>query len=255
MSRILEVIDNERGPFEMVPHWLLDGVVSSGAVHLWLVLRKHGDETRTSFPGRSRLAESLLVSKSTITRLIDELRAAGALCYQQRKSADGDYTSNEYHVHWYRKDQCTWFTRGLGGPPTDYPSPPTDHGGPQVVNIKRLSQRDLVKKENDRFDDFWQAYPKKVARKKAHEAWVKSVKSHNRQMLIDAAKRYADNPKRDPDFTLNPTTWLNQERWLDEPPQAARKGGPVTVMDLYAAEPCEHGDPMGESRCALCRRK
>jgi len=26
-------------------------------------------------------------------------------------------------------------------------------------------------------------------------------------------------------------------------------------MDLYADEPCEHGDPLGEARCPLCRRK
>ena len=110
-------------------------------------------------------------------------------------------------------------------------------------------------RDTDRFDEFWQAYPKKVAKPKARQLWLKVIKKHNRQMLIDAARSYADDPKRDPDFTLNPTTWLSQERWTDEPPQAAKPSGPVTILNMYADEPCEHGDPMGESRCALCRRK
>jgi len=257
MSRVLDAaeIAVERGPFEMIPHWMLDHGFSSGAVHLWLVLRKHGDETRTSFPGRGRLSESLMVSKSTITRLVNELRGDGALCYRQRKSSDGDYTSNEYHLHWERKTNCTWFTDGLGRPQVDHPRPPTDHGRPQVMNRKRLSKQDSSnKKDLDRFVEFWEVYPKRVGRKAAATKWRTAVKTATPDEIIEAAKRYRDNPKRHPDYTANPETWLNQERWLDEP-ETPKQSGPVTVMDLYADEPCEHGDPMGEARCPLCRRR
>ena len=110
------------------------------------------------------------------------------------------------------------------------------------------------KKDIFRFEEFWKIYPKRVGRKAAATKWQTAVKTATPDQIIEAAKRYRDNPKRDPEFTANPATWLNQERWLDEY-EKPKVSGPVTVMDLYAAEPCEHGDPMGESRCALCRRK
>ena len=110
------------------------------------------------------------------------------------------------------------------------------------------------KKDIFRFEEFWKIYPKRVGRKAAATKWQTAVKTATPDQIIEAAKRYRDDPKRDPEFTANPATWLNQERWLDEY-EKPKVSGPVTVMDLYAAEPCEHGDPMGESRCALCRRK
>jgi hypothetical protein len=132
-----------------------------------------------------------------------------------------------------------------------------DDGSPQVTHIKRLSKRDLPNKDHlERFDEFWQVYPKRVGRKAAATKWRTAVQTATPDEIIEAAKRYRDNPKRDPDFTANPETWLNQERWLDEPAVAPKtKSGPVTVMDLYADEPCPHGDPLGEARCPLCRRK
>lgn len=252
MSRISDAATVERGPFEMIPHWMLDHGLSGKAIHLWLVLRKHGDESRTSFPGRGRLAEILGVSKPTITRLVDELAGHGALCFKQRMSEYGDYSSNEYHIHWIENDKCRWFTDGLGGTSVDHPSTPVDQGGPPVMSIKRLTKRDLLKEESS-FDEFWSVYPKRVARKKALQSWLVALKENDPQMLINAARSYRDDPKRLPEFTLHPTTWLNQERWLDEPAVKPAPSRPVTFME-QVAEPCEHGDPRGSGSCALCRR-
>lgn len=257
MSRIQDTTDIsvERGPFEMIPHWLLDTEVSSHAVRLYLILRRHGNDRGVCFPGRKRLANQLHVSTSTIDRARAELSDAGAICYRTRVGTDGDYTSNEYHVHWTRTAECGfYFDEGY---PAGDDTPPADDDTGVVTGdeLTNTHKEPIQTKVIDRFDEFWQAYPKKVAKPKARQLWLKVIKKHNRQMLIDAARSYANDPKRDPDFTLNPTTWLSQERWTDEPPQAAKPSGPVTILNMYADEPCEHGDPMGESRCALCRRK
>ena len=221
----------ERGPFEMVPHWLLEQVeVSAHALRLWLVLRKHGDETRTSFPGRKRLGEKLGVSKSTVSRAKDELSAVGAMCYRQRPSHDGDWASNEYHLHWVPVHNCTYFTDGLGSPQVDHGSPLVDggspqaaYGSPQVSNEIRLKERDLPKETNltntddASFDAFWNSYPRKQGKGAARKAWIKALTKSDPDTITAAALSYRNDPNREDAFTAHASTWLNDERWDDEP--------------------------------------
>lgn len=253
----------ERGPFEMVPHWLLNtATLSSNAIRLWLVLRQHGDETKTSFPGRGRLARAMGASRATVTRAIQELHDVGALCYRQRQTHLGDWGSNEYHLHWDKDDDCGYFTRGLPSPPVDYPSPPVDHPSPPVSHELRLdnpdcSNSDSPKEElggspslgaalldheqrapavvlelrpkgsspsaaitNHNFEEFWQAYPRKVGKGKAREAYGRALRSTDAATIAEQARRYAHSVRaKDPQYIPYPTTWLNQERWADDLPE------------------------------------
>ncbi len=68
------------------------------------------------------------------------------------------------------------------------------------------------------FDIFWEQYPHKVgkgAARKAFEGIQKSNKA-NLQELIDGLSRYVQTKPPDRNW-CNPATWLNQERWGDEP--------------------------------------
>ena len=70
----------------------------------------------------------------------------------------------------------------------------------------------------DRFDEFWDVYPRKVGKQAARKAWAKAVKTvGDPQVIIGAAARYAVDPNREPQFTAHPTTWLNRGGWDDEP--------------------------------------
>jgi len=128
----------DRGPFEMVPHWLLDEPISAQALRLYLLMRRHGNTDGTCFPSRKRLAAQLHASPSTVDRAKGELIEVGALCERRRMSQDGDWTSNLYHVHWERGVDC----RHLGGPVYEEGSPVYDEtppasdetGPPRVTN-------------------------------------------------------------------------------------------------------------------------
>lgn len=68
------------------------------------------------------------------------------------------------------------------------------------------------------FDEFWEAYPKKVAKKAAHEKYdriiQKKIATHEQIMAgLDLYKR----TKEDWRDWLHPTTWLHGQRWDDEP--------------------------------------
>ncbi|MFM0874755.1 hypothetical protein QU886_27720, partial [Klebsiella pneumoniae] len=73
----------------------------------------------------------------------------------------------------------------------------------------------------DRFDDFWDAYDKKVGRKKAEQKWRLALKKSGvtADMLIERASAYISRQRsagKHPEFTKDPTTWLNGEHWNDE---------------------------------------
>jgi hypothetical protein len=66
------------------------------------------------------------------------------------------------------------------------------------------------------FDEFWAAYPRKTDKANARKAWDKAVKkTPGRTMILAAAALAAARP--DPKYTAHPSTWLNGERWEDQP--------------------------------------
>lgn len=72
----------------------------------------------------------------------------------------------------------------------------------------------------DGFSEFWDAYPRKVAKRAAATAYAAAVKrGADRADVIKGAERYRDDPGREPRFTPHPATWLNGDRWLDAAPE------------------------------------
>lgn len=64
------------------------------------------------------------------------------------------------------------------------------------------------------FDDFWEAYPRKVGKGAARTAYVKALRKTDAATILAAVYTYvAAAPTTE---WAHPTTWLNQERWLDE---------------------------------------
>lgn len=70
-----------------------------------------------------------------------------------------------------------------------------------------------------RFEEFYRAYPRHVAKGAAEKAWKKAIAAGaDPQLLIDCAALHAMERKmQDPQYTKHPATWLNQRCWEDEP--------------------------------------
>lgn len=73
------------------------------------------------------------------------------------------------------------------------------------------------------FEDFWKIYPKKIDKGKALSSWKKicnkSSKERPTWKEIEQAVLMQKKSERwqDSTFIPHPTTWLNQNRWLDDP--------------------------------------
>ncbi len=89
------------------------------------------------------------------------------------------------------------------------------------------------------FDEFWKAYPRKVARGAAEKAWKTATKLISAQTIIDAAKRFSSVAgKGEKTFLKHPATWLNDQCWLDELPEPAEKvcRWPYDDTDIHTPE-------------------
>lgn len=67
------------------------------------------------------------------------------------------------------------------------------------------------------FDAFWEGYPKKIGKGAARAAYARALRKVEENVLLSACCDYAASRRgKDKQYTLNPATWLNQERWDDE---------------------------------------
>ena len=94
-------------------------------------------------------------------------------------------------------------------------------------------EKSAEKRGNEEFESFWAAYPKKVGKKAARDAW-KHAK--DKPVLVDILQAIDKSKKSDTwrnengKFIPHPATWLNQGRWDDVIP--AR---PMTTMEAFLA--------------------
>lgn len=79
---------------------------------------------------------------------------------------------------------------------------------------------------DEAFDRFWAAYPRKAGKGQARKAWAKAVKATDPEAVIAGAQRYArERAGQDQQYTAHPATWLNGERWTDQPALAPAASG------------------------------
>jgi hypothetical protein len=108
------------------------------------------------------------------------------------------------------------------GPPQNHQEPPREPSSrtadPSMALV--LVTADATTVSEPTFEDFWRAYPKKRSRADAQRAWAKAIKARKvgAAELVAAAERLRDDPNL-PDLTYVPNgaTWLNGERWNDDP--------------------------------------
>lgn len=88
----------------------------------------------------------------------------------------------------------------------------------------------------DGFAEFWQAYPRRVAKGAAEEAYrqiIRNGEATEGELLAGAMRYAAERDREDPRFTKHPATWLNGKCWTDEPPP--KSGAPRSYLESIAA--------------------
>ena len=124
--------------------------------------------------------------------------------------------------------------------PTEHPVQPTERilqptERPLLKEERKLKENLIKEREtySQEFSEFWKAYPRKVGKDKAWEAWQKkSPTLFNCLATLKWQVKCQQWTKDEGQFIPHPTTWLNQGRWNDEqpkyqPPSGAGAAAPI----------------------------
>jgi hypothetical protein len=188
-----------------------------------LVIADHASDDGTeAWPSQRLIAEKASLTIRTVQRCVNNLQAQGWLHLEKRAGGSlncrDDRRPNKYTIHLGKLRGDTMSQRkGRGdieggneatlAPATGRLSRPMNH--PKETPLEPPT-------DSPSFEDFYKAYPRKTAKGAAKKAWDK-LPQEDRQKAVEGALRYANDPNRDESFTAYPATWLNAERWLDEP--------------------------------------
>lgn len=115
--------------------------------------------------------------------------------------------------------ESRWITVNHGGSPLELEQELELELEVEVERSMRARAQDT-----DKFNEFWDIYPKKVAKKAAHKAYLRlkpSEKLHS-DILADLQKRKVSRQWTDENgrFIPNAATYLNGRRWEDEDGEA-----------------------------------
>jgi hypothetical protein len=137
-------------------------------------------------------------SNEAVVRFIEEAESASKTRERDRKRA-------------YRERMLSPDGRDNGTTPPLSP-PMINNSTPLIPTPKTIKSTT----DEPLFEGFWAAYPKKVGKGAARKAYRNALKRAFYDEILAGAKAYAAS-KPDPQFTAHASTWLNADRWLDEP--------------------------------------
>ena len=239
--------------FTQIPNsWLRDTRLTLKARGLLSLVMSHSQGWSLSI---SRLAEESLEGKDAIRSAIAELERFGYLSRSQENQG--------------RFGENIWVTHD----PADYPlseNPMTENPTPKNNNIKEEQVKN--NKSEELFMEFWNAYPRKLDKAKAFRAFRSALKRAKFEDILAGVIAYRNDPKRNPDFTKYPATWLNSDAWENAAttPEArkaieARRAKEKEFTDRLLREQeelakkatpapkCKHGESV--ARCKKCLKE
>ncbi|WBF79012.1 RepA-like replication initiator [Arthrobacter phage Bolt007] len=239
--------------FAMIPLWVLEAV-SGEAVKLYGILSTYLNPTsRIVWPSRQTLASRLGKSRpESVDRYLAELSGIGAVEVVPRYRADGGRSSNAYRIIRTPPRDIARRVPPLEteeAPPLKTaeelktilnledrdsslrsesrptaPAEPVIHRKPPTVEIPIVApalwgdpgtELEHTARDYDAFDDFWAVYPRKDDKKKARTAYAKALREASPSEILAGARRYAEDPNRDPAYTKYAATWLNAGAWAN----------------------------------------
>jgi hypothetical protein len=195
-----------------------------------------------AWPSIKRLAGMVNASERSVQRDIQYLQKIGELIVEvQNAPTSGQYKSNRYWVNLPGvTESASGVTESQSGV-TDLASGVT--AGGVLTLIEPLLENNKCAKDDELFQEFWNAYPRKLDKAKAFRAFRSALKRAKFEDIMAGVIAYRNDPKRNPDYTKYPATWLNSDSWENaasspESRQAAdeRRAKEKAASDAYIRE-------------------
>ena len=183
---------------------------------LWGIANHHSDHG--AWPSIATLAKYANIKERRVQQIIRELAAIGEIAIEEQGGlGQRQYKTNRYHI----LIQCPRDCDGSLNHKTGVQSV-TNRGAiqsqtgvqPTAPEPNKEPNKNLPNAQSDDlFNEFWTAYPRKLDKAKAFRAFKSALKRATFEDILAGVLLYRNDPKRDPDFTKYPATWLNSDSW------------------------------------------
>lgn len=187
----------------------LDGDTFKAWINILCIAKEHNG----TIPDNKTVAFHLRVDEATAAELVGLLAGHGLLDEGENALKPHNWDCRQYvsdvstaRVHRYRERQRN-VSSGVSETPPD-----TETESESEQKKQRASR--FVASEG--FEDFWKAYPHKVGKGAAVKAYRAASLRATPAEILAGLKRYTASKPPDRPW-CNPATFLNQERWTDEP--------------------------------------
>lgn len=256
---------SRRGSLKPVMTWrraIAEAELTATTKHVGLTLSLHMSEIGDScFPSIDTLAAETSRSKGSILEAIRALELGGFILVDRPKKTGRGHKSSYVAViprtvlSAARSQSASPSPATLNGdepetvpPPDRFPetvlsAPTNGTDSPEERSGERTGGRTAEDEElrnppavppstGDSFDHFWSTYPRRAGKRAARAAFERALKRAPASTIIAGAERYRDDPNLEPSFTAHPSTWLNQDRWEDEPlpPRAGTRDRAAEIL-------------------------
>jgi hypothetical protein len=167
--------------------------------------------------GRNAAADEIGVNPSTLYKRLKKLESVGVISL----SGNNRFTTITVQKWAYYQDgsgdgnnQVTTKEQPSNSQVTTREQP-----GNTIEEGKKVRREEGKTQRSDcaDFQEWYSAYPKKVAKEAAAKAYAKAIKSIDPDELLAASlPRLAELSKREPRYIPHPATWLNSGGWQDD---------------------------------------
>jgi hypothetical protein len=171
------------------------------------------DADEGAWPSQNRLASYANVSDRAVRDAIETLEQLGELVKETAAGhSRNQYKPNRYWITLRCPESCD------GSLSHNRVEVSDNQGGSfQQSGWKPASDEPLLEPEkkqiNAQFEEFWNSYPRKLDKAKAFRAFKSALSRAKFEDILAGVIAYRNDPKRNPDFTKYPASWLNADSW------------------------------------------
>lgn len=195
-SICLDLIYDRGGAIPDDPHWL--SRVCGCSVRKWKVIRQtlitHGKLFEKDGTLNNKRAVKQAENEAKEARIFSENGVKGSRKTNEKKAIEKE----------------------INGLAEKGPEKTERHTRSQILDNKKIN-----KKDDPEFEEFWKLCPRPVGKGKAREKYWIARREVSRELLLEAIKLHAKAVSgTEEQYIPHPATWLNHERYHDQPRQS-----------------------------------
>ena len=200
MSGVYKIYRHDSQPFAQVPNSAIrDPQISPNAFRLLAYLMSHKEGYELTY---GQIERQTTLGRYAINEAIRVLTDKGWLRTERTKKENGQFGPTSFHILDPEAVDSVADDSSAGHSTMEQPT--------DIKNTNYLEKTKDKEKHSEGFDEFWNLYPKKIAKADALKAWSKATKTKTADELLKLTKAYAEGKLPEDKYIPYPASWLNK---------------------------------------------